>query len=608
MTKAKEIRTGVKSFLTNIPDDQASHNALFGTIENTAQSYSKLKNADILGSLTSGFNAFYHGSTASSFGYAIPNIAWLYRNIDNPNFLQGLVDNGLFEELNESPNFKNKAIGLVDSFINSANTPEQKAVAKINQLTKEEQETPAIANEKKALLKNMGPLAQVMINYRGIANDLNDEDFLKTALSKPEILKDIYSKLNKFITLDEKSPEVNNARKEMIGSFVELATNEDVRKTLTPLANGELVDHIFNLPTITPAVKTYHKLVKDLSKDEKEFQHLFGTLVAQDQGLKTYINDLMDFIDSPEIPDMNDKTSAEYIAADKTFDQSMISLVDAIKPDVIEAAIPLIDDQLIENILNLPNVKAALNTPETEQQIAKKTKEIQNDITAIVKDPQKMIAFQEEFGKEAVTTLLTSLASIDSITPKLNEIKEPTIVAEPIKATKPSPIMAKTIEMINGLAANPDSCAKLSNAFKDSKKLEPALNKLIAHPVAGKALSDFCLTGKDVAEFLPKVCTEKGLKAVASYVEKPTTLKLINIFVQTNTLGFAVKHFTQSLMKTKTKEAPENLLDKTSKTLSIAQKIIESRASSKINSNSLTNADRVLEGRNTSNSGVKITL
>lgn len=655
------IREGIKSFLKTIPESNSTHAGLFKAIEEGSKSLIETQNWNVMSGITSAFNATYHAYNATEIKDVIPSIVWLYWNIKNKNFLEGLVDNGLFQELSENSNLKDKAVSLISSFI----------------------DTSAGKKEKPA-----GILSNIMIDYSNLAQSINNEDFLKAALSQPEykyklmnnpdellqedeigittdsnnklvlksklgqrelelkmkdgdnqgispklyssiifaldkkqsinfnqdslrelsnfssfnnhpgVLKNVYSKLMSFASLpanlEPDNKVVAKARTEMVNAFVELATQKHVRDELVPLANKALVDNIFALPTITPQVKTYHKLVADLAEEkDNEFQKLFGTLVAQDPEFQTYISDLMDFIGSPKIPDMNNKNSPEYLAADAAFNKSMSSLVEAIKPNAIIDAIPLINDKLIENIFNLPNVKSTLEPPEILNKMEQRTKEIQEELHNIITDPEKI----KEFGADGPSALATALLEVENAFPK-QENSTPTLKnnSKPNKVSdtkkEPTPLLKKTIELIKNLAKEENS-KKLGRAFKaNSQAIEGAVNKLIEHPVAGKVLRDFCLNGKEVANFLPKICNEKGLQAVANYVENPSTWNLINIFVKSNTLGFAITQYTKSLVNPlfKAAEKPKSIIAEAQELLSAKDRILKSRAQS---SKNLSMADQV---------------
>ena len=552
MEPNSEIRKGINTFLNSIPDDLASHNALFNTIEELSKTTNYASNYSLLGSLSSGINTLNSLYNAGSFKSSIPSAIWLYKNVQNPDFLSGLVDNGLFEEISKSEESKNKVSGLIDSFINSTNKRSAQdriiAIDKLGEYANTEEKI-----EKETLLKSMGSLSQIMIYYKEIAKNLNDEDFLNAALSQPAHLKPAYEKLMHFVQLPASTneAEVSKAKTAMVNGLVDLATQEDVRATLVPLANQKLVDDIFNLPQITPAVKEYHQLVKDLARPEQseKFQKLFGALVGQDPEFKTYISDLMGFLGSPDEPSI----------ADPAYDKSMLSLVCAIKPDTLLAAIPLIDETLMDNILALPKVQNMLDNPETLEQMIEFTEKTQKEFESILGDKSKSKTFSDDEIK-ALSAMLTKSE------------KQTLDTSEPKESKK---LQEKIIETIQGLATNSASCKELEASFQINKeKVTQALDKLIEHPVAGKPLRDFCLSGAEVADLLPKICNEKGLKAVASYIENPSsTLSLINIFYQTNTLGFAISHFAKSILKPKEQEKPMTLENKAEKLKSFSERI-----------------------------------
>jgi hemoglobin-like flavoprotein len=189
---------------------------------------------------------------------------------------------------------------------------------------------------------------------------------------------------------------------------------------------------------------------------------------------------------------MNDKTSPQYLAADKAFNKSMSSLVDAIKPNVVIDAIPLVNAQLIENIFALPKVKIALSPPEILEKMEQRTKEIQEELHNIITDPEKI----KEFGKDGPSALATALLELENSFPQQEKpspaIKNSSISSKNINIKgEQNPLLKQVVELIHNLAKEENS-KKLGEAFKaNSTTIEVALNKLIEQPVAGKVLRDF---------------------------------------------------------------------------------------------------------------------
>jgi hypothetical protein len=212
------------------------------------------------------------------------------------------------------------------------------------------------------------------------------------------------------------------------------------------------------------------------------------------------------------------------------------------------------------------------------------TAKTQKEFERILDDPSKSQALSDD-EKNALNAALTELKKqaeekeIAQNTPNLdskaiNQKKAKAADSAPTSPKHGGAVNKKIIETIQGLATNSATCKELEASFQANKvKLTQALDKLIEHPVAGKTLKDFCLNGAEVADFLPKICNEKGLKAVASYAENRSTLNLINIFYQTNTLGFAISHFAKSILKPKEQEKPITLEEKAEKLKSFSEKI-----------------------------------
>ncbi len=366
----------------------------------------------------------------------------------------------------------------------------------------------------------------------------------------PGVNHQAYFKLMSFLNLPNSvsvfDPIVCEKRKLMVDAFVELATQKHVKDNLVNLADENLVDNIFSLPQITPAVKEYHKLVSDLAEigKEKEFRKLLGTILSQDPQFQNYISDLMDFIGSPDIIDPQDKKSVEYIEAEKRFDKSMLSLVDLVNVDVILAAIPLVDENLISNVLELPKVKETLTSSENIQKLDKIAKEAKEKLGEIAQNNEIMSLLENEQQNSSKV-----IDEIELLTKKEEQNKGASDFKKEIMH-KENHVLKKILQTIRKLSESKDSCVKISDTLdKNKERIGNAIEKIIENDCAGKILRDFCLTGKEVGEFLPKICNENGLKAVADYVEKPTTIRLIMIFAKTKTLGFAVRKYSESLIK-----------------------------------------------------------
>ena len=550
MSKTKDrLRTQTRALLDSLPDgdNPQAYKNLFKIIEKPSISLETTA-------------ALY------DFGPAAYNIALMVKESGSvTKLLEDLANNNLFEELSGSEGYRAKMVNLIKSYIHvnfetvsdkrerdvrilaiekdikNRNESIKKQNELINTLTPgtaecltayqkldaREKAKLIVIKKKSELTKNLGNLSSAFEPYADLTLHLGKSEFLEAALSNPEHLKAGYLNLMKFINLDAKDASRNQTFKDMIVEFTNLALEKPVRDQLKPLADQALIDQIFNLPTITPAVKQYHTLVRDLATDKDKFQNLFGALTEQPEKLSTYIGDLMEYINSPKILDMNNKESEEYKQATEKFNQSMVSLIDTIQPDVIAAAIPLVDDKLLENIFALP----AFQTQEVNKQATtEKTEEIQAEL------------------KEAVGKLDPEQAK-NIPEPKKTSKKEP----ESSTAKKPSPVFDKIIKTIEALAVNPNGCDSVRKAMEaNPESLTKALKVLIGPPsktAVGQILDNFCMSGKEVAEFLPKVINEKGLKAVSAYIKDPTTLNLVNIFYQTNTLGFAIDHYVQSLTK-----------------------------------------------------------
>ncbi len=213
----------------------------------------------------------------------------------------------------------------------------------------------------------------------------------------PGVLHHAYKNVDTFLKMpaemDPEHPEMAQARTEMVNGVVDLLVQKHVKETLKPLATEKLVDDIFELPQISPKIKEYHQLVKDMARTEpNKFKNLFEAIL-ESKAFPQYVNDLMNFIGSPSIPETIDpktgkkilnENSAEFNKANQTYDKSMVSLIEALEPNVITKAIPLINGTLVRNIMDLPVLKDL----EKEEVIAKaksEAEELNNKFLDIIK-------------------------------------------------------------------------------------------------------------------------------------------------------------------------------------------------------------------------------
>ena len=340
---------------------------------------------------------------------------------------------------------------------------------------------------------------------------------------------------------------------EKVNGFMELLTQEHVKEPLIPLLNQKLLDHVLELPNAGIAAKDYSPLVKSLSSDSDKFRNLTKTLLNRDPEFRNFVSDLMGYINTPYY-DENKPESEQYKQATELFNKYMSSLIEtALNADVIAAAVPLINEKLIEDIFKLPNIDKTLNSQAFLTESKKNLEKLKQDADNLV------------LGVGIDTLSAPNKDEIGELSKKINSLIE-FFERKPENEQKlESPIKSNLITAIKKIAEDKVSCKKLADAFtKNQESMAKALEKVIDHPTACPTLRGFCLGGKEVAEFLPKVMTEKGLGAIAKYIEKPNTWRLINIFIETKTLGFAISHYIQSIRKAKTnitKDEPTNIKD-----------------------------------------------
>lgn len=322
---------------------------------------------------------------------------------------------------------------------------------------------------------------------------------------------------------------------EKVNGFMELLTQEHVKAQLIPLLNQKLLDHVLALPNAGIAAKDYIPLVKGLSSDSDKFRNLTGTLLNRDPEFRNFVSELMGYISTPY--DENKTESEQYKRATKLFIDT------ALNADVIAAAVPLINKRLIYDIFKLPNVDKSLNSQAFLTESKKNLEELKQDADNLV------------LGVGIDTLSTPNKDEIEELSEKITSLIDSFEQKDPKNEQKlESPIKSNLITAIKKIAKDKDSCQKLVDAFTTNQEsMAKALEKVIEHPTACPALRGFCLSGEEVAEFLPKLMTKKGLGAIAKYIEKPNTWRLINIFIETKTLGFAISHYIQSLNPPKAK-------------------------------------------------------
>ena len=410
--------------------------------------------------------------------------------------------------------------------------------------------SPLITEELIEDIFNLPLISPAIQDYHRLVHNLAEhkEEFqrLFSSLAKqtPEFKFYISELMNFIYTPEEDQKAISDNRNKMINKLMDLVTKPNVVDSLSPLVDQKLIDDIFTLPNISPKIKDYHKLVKDLAEgeDQEKFKGLLTTLIKENNEFKTYISDLMQYVYQEKV----EGETAEQ-TANRTFDKSMISLIDAIKPEAIESLIPLINDKLIENVIALPQIQEVLRIYEKDEKANKWTLKTKSDIDQILNDEDLIKEFKAEFGEKIFDDLSKGKLPTEEKLKIANSQKLKKEKEKKPESSEMTPLTRKIIDMVKNLSKNKNSCEKICQATKDNKNsLTKAFNALIKSP-AGKALDNFYLTGEEVSNFLPKAINEKGLNAIANYVENPSTWNLIQIFAKTNTLAFATKHYIMSL-------------------------------------------------------------
>ena len=163
-----------------------------------------------------------------------------------------------------------------------------------------------LAKQKKTILAKafsaMDIIAYQCSPFNKVIADLNDPEFLKSALKHPKQLKEVNETILKFVFESNNDKESGQHLKEMVRAISELITQKDVAEKAGPLFLKNLVTDVFNLPKCA-GICHYQKLVEDLAEDHPEkFKELAGGLLELPEELKRSLEATIDFINLPPPP------------------------------------------------------------------------------------------------------------------------------------------------------------------------------------------------------------------------------------------------------------------------------------------------------------------
>jgi len=187
-----------------------------------------------------------------------------------------------------------------------------------------------------------------------------------------------YAYLDVDITTEEGAAKSAEQLNIVVNNLTKLAVDPNAREALVPLLDDKLVEHIFSLDSITPDVKQYEKLVKDLALDPQEFQALGRALLNKEPEFQEFISNMMTNIYN------TDKDQTERLG--KKYNASLVKLLR--DPEIEDAIIPLLTPKLIENVLGLKDMDKADWHPLVKRLVEDKPKEFENLFRQIKKNKE----------------------------------------------------------------------------------------------------------------------------------------------------------------------------------------------------------------------------
>lgn len=406
------------------------------------------------------------------------------------------------------------------------------------------------------------PLITEQESYKTIAKDLKDPAFIAACLTKPDRILDIYNKWNLYqstninlvslppVTIDD----VNNRYNEFIGSLVDLASEQDVREKLKPLATARLMDHVHDLPALVQHPNSRKLFTNMAGSKPQEFQKLVGILLSQDKELRDKAtNAVLGYTNLP-VNKTGDKELERL--TQKNWEQMIHSLAElASKEEVRGNLKKMATEQLVENIYNLESLRNQQFSRKLIADLAKDNSEdFQDLVEEILASPYK------ETILPATTKLLAYLSSTDEKTPKNEAIRADMILefskiaAEPRIATKIAPLLSKKLvdnllnmeglekygeyrdlfhKVANTLSTKPQMLNLVLETYKDASVKAVSENALKAAPEIIEDNKQEIITekGKSYFDYLKRMAESiaQRIRLKKSSKVKPEGLELVEL-------------------------------------------------------------------------------
>jgi hypothetical protein len=396
--------------------------------------------------------------------------------------------------------------------------------------------------------------------YQDIINKFNNDNFFSVILSHPQELETALKGLNTYINSDKQNSldNMNN----MVCAFIKLAQQEELKEQIVLQADQDLVKDIFALEVIAQNnfIKPYESLVLKLASEKEKFQPLLSSIISHDAFIPC-IENLTKYAYTPIAADDASKEEKELnkLEIQRNYDNFMSPLVEIItSPDLLTAIIPTINSKVIEELSDVlyPDVKKPDKTTLDILQVLPE---------AIEKNKNSIIdAINEERFKDVRAAAIEMKPPIQIDINKLNEVNlSQQNIKTILKKAEETPMQQNYISAnLRILANNPD--IEKVRAVIDKQLSSETLESLVNSKM-GEALKNFCITGQDLKQILPKIMSKKALNILADLVESKTTLGAVSngikLIIETQSISLICKRVIQAapnLMQSNKKDLPTN--------------------------------------------------
>lgn len=403
--------------------------------------------------------------------------------------------------------------------------------------------------------------------YKELVHDLAKDNPRALQELLGEILaSDVNGKVEPFISdvleylyLPPESENADKVFNSLMDNLLTLASQRDIATKIAPLLSSKLVENVFALPqlknmsSLEPLASNFSVA---LSKHPKHLRHILASYKGfkdstekniEKRTMRLINSSIVTLADKDIISAITDKEALTALAEmlNKTNDSSeALEYKQKIESDMPQILVDN-EDQIIagsskveyETLKVTANMVASLHRDEGEGGVV-------DNSSGVGIGSESSIGMINHKGKEDIPEQ-TSLDSKD-ISKENGKGKE-----------------LKAVDYFNILAAHPDPAHnKIKELFAKNKgKISEAVDLLCKEaPKNGviKLLNNFGIGGREIVNFVGYVSNPSGLKAIGRYIDSPTTLNLTRIFIDTNTLGFGIKHLMISYgnsLKDKTKDS-----------------------------------------------------